>query len=108
MLGRDLFDRKHEITVSRDLASARNRMLTSGQWRMEKTSLIRELSRQLEKEGWVTFFMDVEGASSPENCVSNAARNRVYFCVQSTLRLVACSFSGPLCLVVEKKSVKFV
>ena len=74
MLGKDFFDRKHEITVLRDLALARNHVLISGQRRMGKTSLIRELSRQLETEGWVTFFMDVEGASSPEDFVSNAAR----------------------------------
>ena len=56
MVDEDFFDRQHEIDFLKDLVLARNHVLISGQRRMGKTSLVRELSRQLETEGWGHVF----------------------------------------------------
>ena len=42
--------------------------LLTGQRRMGKTSIVRELGRRLESEGWVFLFVDVEGASLRGGC----------------------------------------
>ena len=51
-----------------------NHVLLSGQRRMGKTSIAKELGRILELEGWATVFADVEHASSPEDAISELAR----------------------------------
>ena len=47
-------------------------MLT-GQRRMGKTSVARELGRRLEEEGWVFLFADVEDATCAEDAVASMA-----------------------------------
>ena len=72
--GDDFFDREPELASLRRLVRAGNHVLLTGQRRMGKTSLLRELGRQLEDEGWIFLFSDVEGAASPEDVVADIAR----------------------------------
>lgn len=41
---------------------------------MGKTSIIRELGRRLEADGWIFLFADVEGATSQEDAITEIAR----------------------------------
>ena len=72
--GDDFFDRGPELASLGRLVRAGNHVLLTGQRRMGKTSLLRELGRQLEDEGWIFLFSDVEGAVSPEDVVADIAR----------------------------------
>ena len=72
--GDDFFDREPELASLGRLVRAGNHVLLTGQRRMGKTSLLRELGRQLEDEGWIFLFSDVEGAVSPEDVVADIAR----------------------------------
>ena len=40
---------------------------------MGKTSVVRELGRQLESDGWIFLFTDLEGATCPEDAVASIA-----------------------------------
>ncbi len=40
---------------------------------MGKTSVVRELGRRLEAQGWVFLFADVEGATCPEDLIADVA-----------------------------------
>ena len=51
----------------------RNPVLLSGQRRMGKTSVARELGRRLEREGWAFSFADVERAASAEDVIAKIA-----------------------------------
>ena len=41
---------------------------------MGKTSLLQELGRQLNQEGWLVLFVDVEAATCPEDAVADIAQ----------------------------------
>lgn len=71
--GDDFFGRDAELRILELRISDRNHVLLTGQRRMGKTSLARELGRRLESQGWVFLFSDVEGASCPEDVVSRIA-----------------------------------
>lgn len=71
--GDDFFDRKGELEVLQRRARDRNHVLLSGQRRMGKTSLLRELGRLLENQGWTFLFADVEGAACPEDAIAGIA-----------------------------------
>ena len=72
--GDDFFDREAELEVLAAKVGERNHVLLSGQRRMGKTSVLQELGRRLESEGWIFFFVDVEGALCAEDAVAGLAR----------------------------------
>ena len=65
--GDDFFDREAELRILESRVGDRNHVLLTGQRRMGKTSILRELGRRLEAEGWLFLFVDVEGATSARN-----------------------------------------
>ena len=64
--GDDFFDRESELRVLESRVCGGNHVLLTGQRRMGKTSIARELGRRLESQGWASIFTDVEGATCPE------------------------------------------
>ena len=72
--GDDFFDREAELEMLEGLVREGNHVLLTGQRRMGKTSVVRELGRRLEAKGWVFVFVDIEGASCPEDAVAGIAR----------------------------------
>ena len=74
VVGGDFHGRESEIKKLSNLVLDRNHILLSGQRRMGKTSIARELGRRLEERGWTAVFADVENASSPEDAISELAR----------------------------------
>ena len=72
--GDDFFDRESELQVLDARVRAGNHTLLTGQRRMGKTSLLRELGRRLEDEGWVLLFIDVEGATCAEDVIADIAQ----------------------------------
>ncbi len=72
--GNDFFDRKSELRILETRVHDRNHVLLTGQRRMGKTSLVRELGRRLEAEGWIFLFTDVEGATCPEDAIADIAQ----------------------------------
>ncbi len=73
--GEDFFDRERELRLLETRIRDRNHMLLTGQRRMGKTSILRELGRRLEADGWVLLFADVEGASCAEDAIAEIARS---------------------------------
>ena len=51
--GEDFFDREAELRLLDNLVREHNHVLLTGQRRMGKTSLTRELGRRLKADGWV-------------------------------------------------------
>ena len=72
--GDDFFDRESELRILETQVRDHNHMLLTGQRRMGKTSILRELGRRLESEGWVFLFTDVEGATCPEDVIAEIAQ----------------------------------
>ena len=72
--GDDFFDRERELSLLEARVRERNHLLVSGQRRMGKTSLLQELGRRLESDGWIFLFVDVEGAGCPEDVITDLAR----------------------------------
>lgn len=69
--GEDFFGRDAEMAVLRQHAQDGNHILLTGQRRMGKTSIARELGRRLrEEDGWIPLFVDVEHATSSEDVVA--------------------------------------
>lgn len=73
VIGDDFFDRDGELEVLEARVRGRNHVLLSGQRRMGKTSVLRELGRRLGSDGWITLFVDVEGSASPEDAIADMA-----------------------------------
>ena len=71
--GDDFFDREPELRILESRVHDRNHVLLSGQRRMGKTSVLRELGRRLEARGWDFLFTDVEGATCPEDVIADVA-----------------------------------
>lgn len=71
--GDDFFDRENELRILDQRVRNGNHVLLTGQRRMGKTSIARELGRRLEADGWVFLFADVEGATGPEDVISDIA-----------------------------------
>ena len=71
--GNDFFDRESEIQILETRVRNGNHTLLTGQRRMGKTSIARELGQQLEADGWVFLFTDVEGATDPEDAAGRIA-----------------------------------
>ena len=71
--GDDFFDREDELKLLESLVCDGNHVLLTGQRRMGKTSVARELGRRLQDKGWVFLFTDVEGATCPEDVIARIA-----------------------------------
>ena len=72
--GSDFFDREAELQVLKTRVCDGNHVLLTGQRRMGKTSIVRELGRELEADGWIFLFTDFEGATCPEDAIAEIAR----------------------------------
>ena len=73
MSGDDFFDRESELNVLERIIRDGNHVLLTGQRRMGKTSVARELGCRLEAKGWVFLFIDVEDATCPEDVIADVA-----------------------------------
>ena len=71
--GENFFDRETELVILETRVSERNHVVLSGQRRMGKTSLLRELGRRLENKSWIALFVDVENARSAEDVIAAIA-----------------------------------
>ena len=72
--GDDFFDRDRELQILETRVREHNHILLTGQRRMGKTSVLRELGRRLESDGWVLLFTDVEGATCAEDAIAAIAQ----------------------------------
>lgn len=72
--GEDFYNRDSELGQLEAHVRDRNHLLVAGQRRMGKTSLLQELGRRLETDGWLYLFVDVEGATCPEDVITDLAR----------------------------------
>ena len=72
--GDDFFDRESELQILEAQVQDRNHVLLTGQRRMGKTSIARELGRRLEAKSWDFLFADVEGATCPEEVIAQIAQ----------------------------------
>ena len=72
--GDDFFDREGELRILESHVRDHNHLLLTGQRRMGKTSIARELGRRLEGDGWIFLFADVEGSTCPEDAVATIAK----------------------------------
>ncbi len=71
--GDDFFDRAAELQILESRICDFNHVLLTGQRRMGKTSMARELGRRLETKGWVMLFADVEDATCAEDTIATIA-----------------------------------
>ena len=71
--GDDFFGRDRELQVLKTRVCDHNHVLLTGQRRMGKTSIARELGRRLEGKGWVFLFADIEGATCAEEVIASLA-----------------------------------
>ena len=72
--GDDFFGRDTELALLTERVTDGNHVLLTGQRRMGKTSLARELGRRLERDGWLFFFVDLEEALHPQDVVALVAQ----------------------------------
>ena len=74
VVGDRFFDRELELEALRERVDDGTHTLLTAQRRMGKTSLVRELLRQLEDEGdFATVFVDLEAANDPADAVAEIA-----------------------------------
>ena len=74
MDGERFFDREAELLLLRERVANGTHTLLTAQRRMGKTSLVRELLRQLNSEGeFATVFVDLEGAMDAADAVAEIA-----------------------------------
>ena len=71
--GNDFFDREPELRLLELRVRDGNHVLLTGQRRMGKTSITRELGRRLESKGWTPLFTDVGDAVGPEDVIADIA-----------------------------------
>lgn len=72
--GDDFFDREGELQILETRVRDHNHILLTGQRRMGKTSIVRELGQRLEDGGWIFLFVDVEGATCSEDAIADIAQ----------------------------------
>ena len=68
--GDDFFNREPELQVLEARVCDGNHTLLTGQRRMGKTSIVRELGQRLEQQEWTFLFADVEAATCPEDVLA--------------------------------------
>lgn len=73
VVGPDFFGRTAELQTLETRVRAGNHVVLSGQRRMGKTSVARELGRRLSEDGWIFLFADVENAVCPEDVIADIA-----------------------------------
>lgn len=73
VVGEDFFDRETELRQLAARIRDGNHVLLTGQRRMGKTSIAKELGARLERKGWVFLYIDVEGETSEEAMIANLA-----------------------------------
>ena len=78
--GDDFFNRDAELQLLEARVRDGNHTLLTGQRRMGKTSIVQELGRRLEQDGWTFLFVDVEGASCPEDFLADIVKARHAVC----------------------------
>ena len=71
--GDDFFNREPELKTLEERVREGNHLLLTGQRRMGKTSVLHELGRKLETDGWVVLFIDVEGETSEKDVIARLA-----------------------------------
>ena len=72
--GPDFFNREAELKFLVSLIRDGNHVLLTGQRRMGKTSIARELGRRLEGRGWCFLFVDIEDADCEEHVIADIAQ----------------------------------
>ncbi len=72
--GDDFFDREPELRILSELVQDRNHVVLTGQRRMGKTSVVRELGRRLERDDRIFLFTDIEGATCAEDAIAQIAQ----------------------------------
>ena len=71
--GENFFNREPDLEILKQHVHDHNNILLTGQRRMGKTSLMQELGRQLQDNGWSFLFCDVEAAQCPEDVIAEIA-----------------------------------
>ncbi len=71
--GEDFFGREADLKLLKRRILDHNHVLLTGQRRMGKTSVTRELGRLLKDDGWTFLFCDAEGAACPEDVIADMA-----------------------------------
>ena len=74
VIGEDFFNRESDLAILEARIQDRNHVVLSGQRRMGKTSLIQELGRRMQTQGWIFLFVDVEDAASAEDVIADIAQ----------------------------------
>ena len=69
--GNNFFNREPELQVLEARVLGGNHTLLTGQRRMGKTSIARELGLRLERKEWTFLFADVEDAACPEDFLAD-------------------------------------
>lgn len=72
--GSDFFNREDELRDLEDRVRDHNHILLTGQRRMGKTSVARELGQRLKAQGWIFFFIDIEDAACEEDVIAEIAQ----------------------------------
>ena len=67
--GPDFFGREIELDLLMQKIVNGDHILLTGQRRMGKTSIAREMGRQLAEQDWLSIYVDVEGATSIEDLI---------------------------------------
>ena len=67
--GADFFGREIELDLLLQKILNGDHILLTGQRRMGKTSIAREMGRQLAEQDWLSIYVDVEGATSIEDLI---------------------------------------
>jgi hypothetical protein len=71
--GEEFFDRKYEAAFLETQIKDGNHNSLSGQRRMGKISIARQVGLSLEKQGWLPLVTDVEDPASPEDVIAEIA-----------------------------------
>ena len=88
VMGVNFFNRDAELRLLDVKVRSGTHVLLSGQRRMGKTSLAKELGRRLQDDGWAFLFVDVEDAASPSDVIRNIAK-AAHAIVGTSARLTA-------------------
>lgn len=72
--GEDFFGRESELRILEKRVLDGNHTLLTGQRRMGKTSIARELGQRLQESGWNFLFADIEGATCVEDVIADMAQ----------------------------------